>query len=372
MTQVPAGTEPPYVPPSDGACANAVNPMVSNCQYECSSTLNSTNWHEDGRYTGYISCPETCGKLGGFAVGARCQNAVYHNAGCAAARPPPLPAPLRPARLPRSSRLPSAHPPPRRRLRPRSYEKSNQAWTSMGYDRDCASLFQRLLDPSCDYVDSKYRDGTMLVPSCILDDPLLNPNGLNDCVTGICYDDTSSSQYCNALEASQPGACSTYVQCQCIVPNEDWRPPSPPPPVDCSGLIPDGGRCGEDVPGAGICRHCCGATGFCGSSGLYCDADKGNQIGYSLQLINPYECPDSPPPAPPPGAPPPKVVKECCEEIPGVRPAKCCVYPAGEPQPIPCCADRCGAENVCPSLLPPDAGGAAARRLGDVYRRDAP
>ena len=35
-------------------------------------------------------------------------------------------------------------------------------------------------------------------------------------------------------------------------------------------------------------------------------------------------------------------------------------------------ADRCGAENVCPSLLPPDAGGAAARRLGDVYRRDAP
>ena len=78
------------------------------------------------------------------------------------------------------------------------------------------------------------------------------------------------------------------------------------------------------------------------------------------------------PPAPPPGAPPPKVVKECCEEIPGVRPAKCCVYPAGEPQPIPCCADRCGAENVCPSLLPPDAGGAAARRLGDVYRRDAP
>ena len=68
----------------------------------------------------------------------------------------------------------------------------------------------------------------------------------------------------------------------------------------------------------------------------------------------------------------PKVVKECCEEIPGVRPAKCCVYPAGEPQPIPCCADRCGAENVCPSLLPPDAGGAAARRLGDVYRRDAP
>ena len=129
----------------------------------------------------------------------------------------------------------------------------------MGYDRDCASLFQRLLDPSCDYVDSKYRDGTMLVPSCILDDPLVNPNGLNDCVTGICYDDTSSNQYCNALEASQPGACSTYVQCQCIVPNEDWRPPSPPPPVDCSGLIPDGGRCGEDVPGAGICRHCCGA-----------------------------------------------------------------------------------------------------------------
>ena len=132
--------------------------------------------------------------------------------------------------------------------------------------------------------------------------------------------------------------------------------------------------CGHHIARAcaGICRHCCGATGFCGSSGLYCDADKGNQIGYSLQLINPYECPDSPPPAPPPGAPPPKVVKECCEEIPGVRPAKCCVYPAGEPQPIPCCADRCGAENVCPSLLPPDAGGAAARRLGDVYRRDAP
>ena len=115
----------------------------------------------------------------------------------------------------------------------------------------------------------------MLVPSCILDDPLVNPNGLNDCVTGICYDDTSSNQYCNALEASQPGACSTYVQCQCIVPNEDWRPLSPPPPVDCSGLIPDGGRCGEDVPGAGICRHCCGATGFCGSSGLYCDVVPG-------------------------------------------------------------------------------------------------
>ena len=109
---------------------------------------------------------------------------------------------------------------------------------------------------------------------------------------------------------------------------------------------------------------CCGATGFCGSSGLYCDADKGNQIGSSLQLINPYECPDSPPPAPPPGAPPPKVVKECCEEIPGVRPAKCCVYPAGEPQPIPCCADRCGAENVCPSLLPPSQSCVCSPRSG--------
>ena len=136
----------------------------------------------------------------------------------------------------------------------------------MGYDRDCASLFQRLLDPSCDYVDSKYRDGTMLVPSCILDDPLLNPNGLNDCVTGICYDDTSSSQYCNALEASQPGACSTYVQCQCIVPNEDWRPPSPPPPVDCSGLIPDGGRCGDSVTRRA--RFGAGGAGACAASAL--------------------------------------------------------------------------------------------------------
>ena len=40
VTQVPAGTEPPYVPPSDGACANNPNPTLSNCQYECSSTLN--------------------------------------------------------------------------------------------------------------------------------------------------------------------------------------------------------------------------------------------------------------------------------------------------------------------------------------------
>ena len=301
VTQVPAGTEPPYVPPSDGACANNGQPDGVELPVRVLVHPQLDELARGRPLHGLHLVPRDVRQARRLRRRRARQNAVYPTP-VRRRPPPPPPAPLRPARLPRSSRiLPSAHPPPAAAFAPaatRSRTRRGRRWGTTATAR--ASLFQRLLDPSCDYVDSKYRDGTMLVPSCILDDPLLNPNGLNDCVTGICYDGEFEPVPRTRSRRRGPARARPTSSARASSPTRTGGRRRRRRPSTAQGLIPDGGRCGEDVPGAGICRHCCGATGFCGSSGLYCDADKGNQIGYSLQLINPYRGPDSPPPAPPP------------------------------------------------------------------------